>query len=56
MLKNLSMDPAAEIAAALEKTSKDGERESSAALVEQLGQALKDLSAQVEAQLVEVKA
>lgn len=56
MLRNLSMTRAAEIAAALETSARDGQREKATALVAQLEAALAELLPEVDAQLAEVRA
>lgn len=55
MLRNLSMNRAAEIAFALEVTSRQGKGNEAGALLSQLEQAIAELLPKVEAQLAEVK-
>ena len=55
MLRNLSMNRAAETAFALETTSRQGKGNEAGALLSQLEQAVAELLPKVEAQLAEVK-
>ena len=55
MLRNLSMNRAAETAFALEITSRQGKSIEAEALLSQLEQAVAELLPKVEAQLAEVK-
>ncbi|MGB8494650.1 MAG: PAS domain S-box protein [Candidatus Acidiferrum sp.] len=56
MLRNLSMNAAAEIAAALETAARNGARVESAALFERLDRSLAGIMPEVEAHLAEVRA